>query len=135
MIARIVLAMLLGASALLAADSREGLEFEVNSALKERDAVALVRCFNYQGTDDATRKELTRAMEQILSWPSHYVTTSDRKEEGRVRITKNGANYTLNGDWLFQVHIYATKEQSNGYVFPAGLAGEQCLILMAVKER
>lgn len=124
---------LAGISAALASGSRQELEFEVNSALKTRDPIALVRCFNFQGADKATRNELTGILENIFAWPAYTVSTSDRKEQGRVRLTKGDRNYTLNGEWLFQIHILSGEK--GGYVFPAGIANGEYLILLTTPEK
>lgn len=125
---------ILWASSLFAASGRNELEFEVNAALMSRDVMALARCFNINGTDEATRESITKILNQILSWPGHQVTTSEREGGGSVEIAKSGGSFTLNGDWRFQVHIHEKNRPERGFVFPAGYSHGECLILLTVRK-
>lgn len=120
---------------LLAADSRSDFLFQLSSALHSHDRVALAKCFNFQGTSEEERLATLGILEQIVAWPSPYLTTSERSGTGPLHVEKDGKKYTLNGDWRFQVHIYMKPPPSKGFVFPAGTSNGQFGILLTVPER
>ena len=72
--------------------------------------------------------------EEIFALPSYYVFVQDRIDQGKAHVTKDGKNYTLNGDWTFDVGIYE-KAKSKGFVLPAGVADGRCQILLTVEEK
>ncbi len=111
-----------GSCGIHAQETRGDLMFALNSAVKQRDAEAILGCFDFDGVDDATRITAERAVEKICQWPTSYVFTSERSGTGPLRSERDGRVWTLNGDWQFQVHIFLKKPPSKGYVFPAGLA-------------
>jgi hypothetical protein len=125
----------------LAVSSRAGttrgdLLFEVTTAIKQHDRAALVSCFNFKATDDATKQTIDEAIDRILTWPTFTVTTSERAEKGPAKIVQDGRNYTLNGDWTFQVHILRASPSTGGYVFPAGMTADgRCAILLTVPAK
>jgi hypothetical protein len=135
MISRALIAFLVCAAGMasLRAGARDELIFNINTALKTRDGAGFAHCFNFRGTDDATRQSFIKMISQILSWPSYYAFTSERTGEGNPRIEQDGKAFRLNGDWKYQVHIYPSKDSKGGFVFPAGsTAGGMDLILVAV---
>ncbi len=135
-----VLALVLVCVALVpaahAGTTRGDLLFEVTTAIKQHDRTALVSCFNFKGTDDATKKSIDTMIGQILTWPTFTVTTSDRAEKGPAKIVQDGRAYTINGDWTFQVHILRASPSTGGFVFPAGMTAEgRCAILLTVPAK
>ena len=118
-----------------ASAGKDALIFDLNAALKSGDVIALARCFNVLGTDEATRLATTKILDEIITWPTPYVTVTDREGDGRATFKRDGHNYTLNGDWTFQVHIHRGPEPTSGYVFPAGYTSRECLILLAVEDK
>lgn len=120
---------------LSAQSTRGDLIFALNSALKSGNRRAVARCFNFEGTDETTRKSMVAIINHICSWPTHHVFTSERNGTGPLQTLRDGKPFTLNGDWTFQVHIFMRPPPSKGYVFPAGLVGNNCLILMMVPQK
>lgn len=118
-----------------ASAGKDALIFDLNAALKSGDVIALARCFNVLGTDEPTRLATTKIIDEIIKWPTPYVTVTDREGSGRAVFKRNGHNFTLNGDWTFQVHIHRNPEQKSGYVFPAGYSNQECLILLSIPEK
>ncbi len=136
MIARALLALALGAILLASAQAtpREELIFNLNTALKTRDGAGLAHCFNFRGTDEPTRQSFIKIISRILSWPSFYLTTSEREGKGEPVIEQGGKPYVLNGDWKYQVHILPAQDSKGGYVFPAGSTAGGDFILVAVPK-
>lgn len=118
-----------------ASAGKDALIFDLNAALKGGDVIALARCFNVLGTDEATRLATTKILDEIIKWPAPSVAVTDREGSGRAVFARNGRNFTLNGDWTFQVHIHRSGQPNSGYVFPAGYANQECLILLAVADK
>lgn len=118
-----------------AAQTRGELQFALNAALLSGDRKAFARCFNFAGTDEATQRSFVKIIDQIFSWPTHKVFVTERSEHGAARLEQNGRPYRLNGEWLFQVHIYLSEKTQKGFVFPAGMVGGECMILIAVPEK
>jgi hypothetical protein len=114
---------------------KNALIFDLNAALKGGDVIALARCFNVLGTDEATRLSTTKILDEIIRWPAPSVTVTEREGNGRAVFERNGRNFTLNGDWTFQVHIHRKDRPDSGYVFPAGYSNQECLILLAVPDK
>jgi hypothetical protein len=131
----LVAAALLAAGPARAAATRNELLFSLLAALKTHDKAAVARCFNLAGVDDAGRRALNEILNQLLAWPSCHVFTSERSERGKAIIPQEGKNYTLNGDWTFQIHIHVKEPPSRGFVFPAGQADGRCQILLMVKDK
>ena len=131
----LTLALLLAAGGARAAQTRGELQFSLNAALLSGDRKAFARCFNFAGTDEATQRSFVKIIDQIFAWPTHYVFVSERSEQGNARIEQNGRPYRLNGEWLFQVHVYLSEKTKKGFVFPAGMVGRECQILIAVPEK
>jgi hypothetical protein len=130
------LALCLLAPCPLRAGARDELLFNINTALKTRDGAGFAHCFNFRGADEATRQSFVKIISQILAWPSFYVFTSERTGKGTPLIEQGGNNFSLNGDWKYQVHIFRSKSASGGFVFPAGsTAGGQDLILVTIPEK
>lgn len=132
--AALLLLILGGGPAAQAASSRAELLFELQTAVKIKDRIAFAECFNFRGTNPATQKSTAAMITQIFRWPEQIVTTSERDRSGKLVVTKNGRNWTLNGDWVFQVHFMAGKDSKQGFVFPAGLDGNQWKILLMIEE-
>jgi hypothetical protein len=135
-----VLAFVLGCLAFVATaragTTRSDLMFEVTTAIKQHDRAALVSCFNFKGTDDATKQSIDTMIGQILTWPTFTVTTSERAEKGPAKIVQDGRAYTINGDWTFQIHILRAKPSTGGFVFPAGMTPDgRCAILLTVPAK
>jgi len=118
-----------------ASAGKDALIFDLNAALKSGDVIALARCFNVLGTDEATRHATTKILDEIIKWPATSVTVTDRDGTGRAIFERNGRSFTLNGDWTFQVHIHRAAQPNGGYVFPAGYSNQECLILLAVADK
>ncbi len=132
----IVCAIFFVTAPLGAAPTRDDLLFGLNAALKTRDKAALARCFYLGGTDAALRRATERIVDEILAWPTHHVFTTERTETGKVTIPQDGRNFTLNGDWTYQIHIHVKPPPSTGYVFPAGTAPDgRAFILLTVPEK
>lgn len=110
----------------LGAGSRAELLFELQTALKQKDREKLTECFNFDRLSEGSKAELVKIIDRMTRWPTHYVKTSERAGAGTGGVT-------LNGDWTFQVHIYADAESQKGFVFPAGTTGKGTLILAAVE--
>ena len=84
-----------------------------------------------------TRRTIESAVEQICRWPTNVVFSTERAPGGApLRAERDGKTFALNGDWEFQVHIFARREQpSKGYVFPAGkITGGRYAVLMLVEQ-
>lgn len=116
------------------ASGKDALIFDITAALMAKDVMALARCFNVAGTEPETRQAVTKMLEDMMRWPAHQVTVSEREGSGRPTFTRNGRTLTLNGDWFFQVHIQRGAPANGGYVFPAGYNRNECLILLSVPE-
>ncbi len=106
--------------------------FALETAVKEGDREALIKCFHLEGANDATKKKITRSVDQICSWPTRIVFTTERTGTGPLRVNQDGKSYTLNGEWLFQVHLFLKKPPSKGFVFPAGTSNGKYTILTIV---
>ncbi len=117
-----------------AAQTRGELQFSLNAALLSNDRKAFARCFNFAGTDDATQRSFVKIIDQIFAWPTHHVFTSERSERGDAKLEQGGRPYRLNGEWVFQVHIFLSQKTSKGFVFPAGMVKDQCMILIAIPD-
>ncbi len=117
-----------------AAKSRDELLFQLNAAILAGDRAAFARCFNFAGADVPTRGSFVKIIDQIFAWPTHHLFATDRKGGDDPRIEQGGKFYRLNGDWKFQVHIFLSNKTSKGFVFPAGAARGQTLVLVAVPE-
>ncbi len=108
-------------SPLPAQSTRPELLFALKSAVKSHDDFAIEECFNFDGTDPDLAKSIRRTVDQISTWSSPIVFTSERTNSGPLEIKKNEKAYTLNGEWIFQIHIHRSPPPSKGFVFPAGL--------------
>ncbi|MGH8046081.1 MAG: hypothetical protein ACREKL_02440 [Chthoniobacterales bacterium] len=120
------------------ASTREDLLFDVNAALKTRDGAGFAHCFNFKDTDAATRESFIKIIGKILAWPSFDVSTTERKESGAPVFDQGGRQFTLNGDWQYQIHIFLSKTDTNGFVFPAGRTSEgkdRILVPVPVKSK
>jgi hypothetical protein len=117
------------------ASTRDELVLEVTASLKARDRAAFEECVNFEGADEELRKSFAEMEDQMFSWPTHYVITTERRDEGKAHATENGKNYTLNGDWSFFIDIYLSKPPSKGFVMPAGMVNGKCLILQRTEEK
>ena len=118
------------------ATTREELVSEVNAALDAHDKVAFEKCFNHDGATEGFQRALTDIEEQIFSLPTHYVYAKERIDKGKMHFAKDGKNYTLNGDWLFDIGIYISKPPSpKGYVLPAGMANGKCQLLITTEDK
>lgn len=117
------------------ASTPDELVSEVTASLKARDRAAFEKCFNFEGAAEMERKVFAEMEEQIFSWPTHYVDTTERQDEGKMHATRNGKNYTLNGDWKFLLNIHISKPPSKGFVMPAGMVDGKCLMLLATEEK
>lgn len=124
----------LSAHPLWASDSRADFLFQLSTALHSHDRIALAKCFNFRDTTEEDRLATLGILEQIVAWPSPYLTTSERSETGPLRIERGGQKYTLNGNWTFQVHIYMKPPPSKGFVFPAGTSDGKFGILLTIPE-
>jgi hypothetical protein len=125
-------------SASAGASPRDDLLFDINAALKTRDGAGFARCFNFKDTDEATRKSFIDIIGKILSWPSFDVSTTERKESGAPIYEQGGRKFTLNGDWQYQVHVFLSKSDKNGFVFPAGRTADgkdRILVPVPVKSK
>jgi hypothetical protein len=118
-----------------AASTRDELVSELTIALEARDKAAFKKCWNFEGADLEQRKIYAEVEDQIFSWPTHYVLTQERSDEGKMHATHNGKNYTLNGDWSFFIDIYLSEPPSKGFVLPAGMANGKYLILLRTEEK
>jgi hypothetical protein len=117
---------------------REELLFDVNAALKTRDGAGFAHCFNFKDTDEATRQAFIKMIGQILSWRSFDVSTTERKERGAPIFEQQGGKFTLNGDWQYQIHIFLSKSDKKGFVFPAGRTSDgkdRILVPVPVKAK
>ena len=115
-----VVLLALALCATLRASPREDLLFELDTALKTRDGAGFAHCFNFKDTDEATRKAFIDMIGKILAWLSFDVSTTDRRERGAPVFKQGGEEYTLNGEWQYQVHIFISPRNRHGFVFPAG---------------
>jgi hypothetical protein len=102
------------------ATPREDLLFDLNAALKTRDGAGFARCFNFQGADEPTRQSFVKIISEILAWPTFDLRMTDRREAAPAVFEENGRKVRLNGDWLYQIHIFLSKSTDKGFVFPAG---------------
>lgn len=116
--------------------SRTDFLFQLSSALKSHNREQIAACFNFDGADESTRVAFQRLIAELASWPSPYVSSSNRKALPTPSPQlRNGHSYSLNGDHLFQVHIYQSKPPAQGYAFPAGtLKDGSFSILLAVPQ-
>lgn len=118
---------------LLADPSRTDFLFQLSSALKSHNRDQITACFNFDGADQPTRLAFQRLITEFASWPSPFVSSSNRKTPPPQPL--NGKSYSLNGDHLFQVHIYQSHPPAKGYSFPAGtLKNGSFSILLAVPQ-
>ena len=121
---------------ILWAETRSEFLFRLQSALKMRDFKGLVSCFHFEGVEGETEKQVWRALEQILAWEGAQVRTTERVKRGPFFMMKEGRRYTLNGDWIFQVHIQQVESPGRAFVFPCGVtADERQAILLSVPAR
>jgi hypothetical protein len=130
--------ILVAFSASLHAAPREELLFDVNAALKTRDGAGFAHCFNFKDSDEATRKSFVDIIGKILAWPSFDVSTTERKESGAPIYDQGGHKFTLNGDWQYQIHIFLSKSDKKGFVFPAGRTADgkdRILVPVPVKSK
>ncbi len=122
-------------SSLSAQTSRGEFLFILQSVTKTHHAQGLENCFSFEKTDQATLDSIKLATQEILKWPNPHVFTSERSTSGPLDIKKNGKEYTLNGNWLFQVHIHKSPPPSKGFVLPVGLTpAGRYRILLAVEK-
>jgi len=103
------------------ATNRDELLFQFQVALKTRDTPAIAACFSFEGVEQNTRTQVTKAIALMVSWKAHEVKTSERSKSGPLRMERGGSIYTLNGDWTFQIHVQ-DPQTGGGFVFPAGKA-------------
>jgi len=116
------LALLTSISLLHAEESsRAGFLFALQTAVKTHDFPAMQQCFNLEGADFAMVDSIRKTLEEVRSWPSPHVFTSERGTGEPLVIQRDGKTYVLNGNWSFQVHIHKSPPPSRGFVFPAGL--------------
>ena len=116
--------------------TREELVSEVNAALDTHDKAAFEKCFNHDGATEDFQRAFTDIEEKIFSLPTHYVYAEERIDKGKMHFAKDGKNYTLNGDWLFDIGIYISKPPSpRGYVLPAGMANGKCQLLITTEDK
>lgn len=106
------------------AATRDDFLFELRTALKTRDWGSLVACFEFEGAEPGTEKALWKALEQLLTWPTHHIQVTERSGSGAFFMRRDGRRYTLNGDWRYQIHIHVRPPPSRGYVFPVGVTPE-----------
>lgn len=118
-----------------AATTPEELVAEVDSAIKARDKAAFQKCFNLEGTESGASKAIHNVQEKVFSWPTHYVFTTERADQGPMHGVRDGVAVTLNGEWAFNIDMFISKPPSTGLIFPAGFANGKCLILMEVREK
>ncbi len=137
---RVLLLLFLGVAALQAANdfivptTRPELLFTLNSSLKTQNAAALATCFNFEGADAATREAYARVIKRMCTWVNPIVETSERSGSGQLQMSKDGRPVHLNGEWTFQVHIYADPGKKQGFVFPAGDFHGKVLVLLAIPD-
>ncbi len=125
--------LVIGHSGTAFADARADFLFSLQSALKTRERDALRACFEFRGADSVTVDAIDSAINQMLSWPTHYVKVTERSNTGPVFLERDGQKMTLNGDWTFQVHIHVTKPPSRGFVLPGGITADgRNAILMTI---
>jgi len=110
--------------------------FALQSAAKSHDDFAMEECFHFEGTDPELAKSIRRTVGQIATWSTPLVFTSERTNRGPLEIIRNGKTYTLNGEWIFQIHIHRSPLPSKGFVFPAGLtpSGKYRILLTVEKK-
>ena len=108
---------------------------DLQNALDSHDKAAFETCFNFDGANEELRKGFTQLEDEIFAMPSYYVFVQNRMDQGKAHMTKNGKNYTLNGDWTFDVGIYNSKAKSKGYVLAAGMADRKCRVLLTVEDK
>lgn len=118
-----------------AAGSRADLLFEINTSLKTQNRIAFAECFNFQKTDVATQKSTAAMINRIFNWPNPRVFTSERNREGKMIVSKAGKSWTLNGQWTFNVHVFAGPPPSEGFVFPAGVVADRYRLLLMGEEK
>lgn len=128
---RMFLITLLWLPSLSAAPSRAELLFDLSTALKQQDKEAVIACFSFNGASEESKQSFLRIVDRICAWPNHYVKTTERSGSGGSTMEVGGRRLELNGDWTFQVHIYADPESKKGFVFPAGTSGNGTYILVA----
>ena len=116
-------AVLVSLSALHAGETtRAEFLFALQTAVKTHDFPAMQQCFNLEGADFAMVESIRKTLEEIRTWPSPHVFTSERGPGEPLVINRDGKTYVLNGTWSFQVHIHKSPPPSRGFVLPAGLA-------------
>lgn len=116
-------------------DTRERLVSNLTAAFDSHDRAAFEKCVNLDGVDEDIRQSFKDLEDEIFAMPSHYVFAKERIDQGKAHIVKDGKNYTLNGDWTFDIGIYVSKSPSKGFVIPAGVAKGKCQMLLTVEER
>ncbi len=114
--------------------TRERLVSDLTVALDAHDKVAFEKCVNLDGVDEDIRQGFKEVEDQIFAMPSYYVFAKERIDQGKAHILKDGKNYTLNGEWTFDIGIYVSKPPSKGFVIPAGMANGKCQVLLTVQE-
>lgn len=127
------IALFIGNSGEALADGRADFLFSLQTSLKTRDRGAVRACFEFRGADSATVDAIDSAINQMLSWPTHYLKVTERANTGPIFLDRDGQKMTLNGDWKFQVHIHVTKPPSRGFVLPGGITADgRNAILMTI---
>ena len=114
---------------------RNELVSRLQHALDTDDKIAFEKCFNFDGTTDELWQGFAQIENKIFALPSYYVFDKERIDQGKLHAVKDGRNYTLNGDWTFDVGIYNSKTLCLGYVLPAGLANGKCQVLLTVEDK
>ena len=115
--------------------SQNKLVDDLQVALDAHDKTAFEKCFNFDGINDELRKGFLQLEDEIFALPSFYVFVQKRMDQGKLHMTKDGKDYTLNGDWTFEVGIYNSKAKNKGFVLPAGMANGKCQVLLTVEEK
>ena len=108
---------------------------DLQVALDAHDKAAFEKCFNFDGVNDELRKSFIQVEDEIFALPSYYVFVQNRTDQGKAHTTRDGKDYTLNGDWTFEVGIYNSRAKSKGLVLPAGMANGKCQVLLTVEEK
>lgn len=117
-----------------AATTPEELVSEVATAIKSCDPAAFKKRFNLEGTELGAVKVIADIQEKAFKWPTEYVFTTERIDNGPMQGVRDGVPFTLNGEWTSSINMYISKPASKGLVFPAGFANGKSLILMGVNE-
>ena len=107
-----LLVLTVGGLPLHGATTREELVSEVNASLDAHDKAAFEKCFNHDGATEDFQRAFTDIEERIFSLPTHYVYAKERIDKGKMHFAKDGKDYTLNGDWLFDIGIYISNPPS-----------------------